>query len=67
MELADRMLRLSTESAFEVLAKARALEATGVDVVHWIGRVATELRGTRPAPHQAGTATALRSSGLAVG
>ena len=34
MKLADRMRRLGTESAFEVLAKARALEATGVDVVH---------------------------------
>jgi aspartate aminotransferase len=34
MELADRMQRLGTESAFEVLAKARALEAAGVDVVH---------------------------------
>ena len=29
MKLADRMRRLGTESAFEVLAKARALEATG--------------------------------------
>ena len=34
MKLADRMGRLGTESAFEVLAKARALEAAGVDVVH---------------------------------
>jgi aspartate aminotransferase len=34
MELADRMQRLGTESAFEVLARARALEAAGVDVVH---------------------------------
>jgi aspartate aminotransferase len=34
MKLADRMQRLGTESAFEVLAKARALEADGVDVVH---------------------------------
>src|SRR4029450_2738505 len=34
MKLADRMARLGTESAFEVLAKARALEALGVDVVH---------------------------------
>ena len=34
MRLADRMGRLGTESAFEVLAKARALEAAGVDVVH---------------------------------
>jgi aspartate aminotransferase len=34
MELADRMARLGTESAFEVLAKARALETAGMDVVH---------------------------------
>ena len=34
MKLADRMGRLGTESAFEVLARARALEAAGVDVVH---------------------------------
>ncbi|HEX3202681.1 MAG TPA: pyridoxal phosphate-dependent aminotransferase [Actinomycetes bacterium] len=34
MRLADRMQLLGTESAFEVLAKARALEAAGMDVVH---------------------------------
>src|SRR5688572_24105721 len=34
MKLADRMGRLGTESAFEVLARARALEAQGRDVVH---------------------------------
>jgi aspartate aminotransferase len=34
MKLADRMARLGTESAFEVLARARALEAAGVDVLH---------------------------------
>ncbi|MGH2663275.1 MAG: pyridoxal phosphate-dependent aminotransferase [Actinomycetota bacterium] len=34
MELAGRMDRLGTESAFEVLAKARALEAGGRKVVH---------------------------------
>jgi aspartate aminotransferase len=34
MKLATRMSRLGTESAFEVLARARALEAKGVDVVH---------------------------------
>jgi aspartate aminotransferase len=34
MKLSDRMGRLGTESAFEVLATARALEATGVDVIH---------------------------------
>ena len=32
--LAARMSRLGTETAFEVLAKARALEAKGRDVVH---------------------------------
>src|SRR5919199_3390670 len=34
MDLADRMQRLGTESAFEVLARARALEATGRKIVH---------------------------------
>src|SRR5436305_14574080 len=33
MRLADRMRRLGTESAFEVLARARALEATGRKIV----------------------------------
>ncbi|MDE2802655.1 MAG: aminotransferase class I/II-fold pyridoxal phosphate-dependent enzyme, partial [Chloroflexota bacterium] len=34
MELAERMGRLGTESAFEVLARAKALEAQGVEVIH---------------------------------
>ena len=34
MKLADRMERLGTESAFEVLARARALERTGSRVIH---------------------------------
>ncbi len=34
MKLAGRMSRLGTETAFEVLARARALEAKGHDVVH---------------------------------
>ncbi len=34
MRLAERMGRLGTESAFEVLARARALEAQGRDVIH---------------------------------
>jgi aspartate aminotransferase len=34
MQFARRMLRLGTETAFEVLAKARALEAQGREVVH---------------------------------
>lgn len=34
MMLAERMSRLGTESAFEVLARAKALEAKGKDVVH---------------------------------
>jgi aspartate aminotransferase len=34
MKLADRMSRLGTESAFEVLAKARALEAEGRSIIH---------------------------------
>src|ERR1041384_3898956 len=32
--LARRMARLGTETAFEVLVKARALEAKGRDIVH---------------------------------
>jgi len=34
MELSLKMSRLGTESAFKVLAKAQALEAKGVDVIH---------------------------------
>ncbi len=34
MRLAHRMDRLGTESAFEVLAKAKALERTGREIVH---------------------------------
>ncbi len=34
MNFADRMYRLGTESAFEVLAKAKGLEAQGKDIVH---------------------------------
>ncbi len=34
LPLADRMARLGTETAFEVLARARALEAEGRSVVH---------------------------------
>ena len=34
MKLAKRMNRLGTETAFEVLAKAKILEAEGVDVIH---------------------------------
>jgi aspartate/methionine/tyrosine aminotransferase len=34
MRLADRMGRLGTETAFEVLARARALEAQGRTIVH---------------------------------
>ena len=34
MRLAERMSRIGTESAFEVLAKARALEAQGRDIIH---------------------------------
>ncbi len=34
MRFADRMSRLGTETAFEVLAAARALEAQGRDIVH---------------------------------
>jgi aspartate aminotransferase len=32
--LSARMSRLGTETAFEVLAKARALEAQGRDIIH---------------------------------
>src|SRR5208337_2977659 len=34
MKLADRMNRIGIESAFEVLVKARALEARGKSVIH---------------------------------
>ncbi len=34
MRLSDRMSRLGTETAFEVLARARALEAEGRNIVH---------------------------------
>jgi len=34
LRLAQRMSRLGTETAFEVLAKARALEAKGRDIIH---------------------------------
>jgi aspartate aminotransferase len=34
MRIAERMNRLGTESAFEVLVKAKALEAQGRDIVH---------------------------------
>jgi len=34
MQLAERMSRIGTESAFEVLAKARALEKQGKNIVH---------------------------------
>src|SRR5438270_250844 len=34
IRLAGRMARLGTETAFEVLARARALEATGRSIVH---------------------------------
>lgn len=34
MRLADRMGHLGTETAFEVLAKAKRLEAEGMDVIH---------------------------------
>jgi len=34
MKLAERMSRIGTETAFEVLVRARALEAKGRDVIH---------------------------------
>src|SRR2546423_12625517 len=34
MKLADRMSRIGTESAFDVLARAKNLEAQGRDIVH---------------------------------
>ena len=34
MRLAERMRDIGTETAFEAAARARALEATGVDVIH---------------------------------
>jgi len=35
MRLSERMARLGTETAFQVLAKAQALEAKGKDIVHF--------------------------------
>ena len=34
MKLAERMTRLGTETAFEVFAKAKGLEAEGMDIIH---------------------------------
>ena len=34
MKLAERMSRIGTESAFDVLVRARALEAQGRDIIH---------------------------------
>ena len=34
MQLAEKMSRLGTESAFEVLVRARALEKQGKNVIH---------------------------------
>ena len=34
LRLAKRMARLGTETAFEVLVRARALEAKGKDIIH---------------------------------
>ncbi|SVE14405.1 uncharacterized protein METZ01_LOCUS467259, partial [marine metagenome] len=34
IELANRMSKLGTETAFEVLAKAKKLEAQGNDIIH---------------------------------
>ena len=34
MKLAQRMSRLGTETAFEVLAKAQSLEARGKSIIH---------------------------------
>ena len=34
MDVATRMSRLGTESAFEVLARAKALERAGRDIIH---------------------------------
>ena len=34
IELANRMSKLGTETAFEVLAKAKKLEAQGKDIIH---------------------------------
>ena len=33
-QLADSLARLGTETAFEVLARAKALEAQGRDIIH---------------------------------
>lgn len=35
MKLSEKMSRLGTETAFQVLAKAQALEAKGMDIIHF--------------------------------
>ena len=51
MTLADRMNHLGTETAFEVLAKARALEAQGRKSSTWkLGSRTSTLRGTSSKP-----------------
>ena len=48
MKLAERMSRIGVEAAFEVLVRARALEAQGRDIIHLeIG----EPDFDTPAPH----------------
>ena len=60
LRLAKRMARLGTETAFEVLAKARALEAKGRDIVHLdIGGSAAAATAT----DQEATAFSVRLSG----
>ena len=34
MRVAERMVRIGTETAFEAAARARALEETGRDIIH---------------------------------
>ncbi|MDQ3701538.1 MAG: pyridoxal phosphate-dependent aminotransferase [Chloroflexota bacterium] len=59
-ELAERMTRLGTEGAFEVLARARALEAQGRRIVHMeIGEPDFET-----APHVKDAATRALAEGL---
>ena len=65
MKLSSAMSRLGTETAFEVLVRARALEAKGKDVVHLeIGEPDFDTprniidAGVRGAPDPAGPTTA---------
>ena len=58
MRLASRMELIGTETAFEAAARARALEATGREVIHLeIGEPDFDTPGQRPRGRQAAPST----------